>query len=492
MKISFPKNIGSFYLLFFITVLLCIGLMIGTSSVVMIFVAILIFVLMLASLETGLYILLISSLFFHPLDVYKLPIKASNIRFLDILLAMFLVAWVIRLFSKKDSIPSESPIKFLYIIIGFLSVFLIIGVIRRHNPITILRDARSIVYYSIAFATACIIQNKRQLKKIVVVLLVLSVISLFYYYLMRILDKPFESGLSHVTLTSIRYTRSYGFYSTWAFFALYFFILANFIFLNKLKLLHSFVLWGLALAFLAGLLLTLLRTYFLGLLFGVCLFAVFLWFEERQTFIVKLLTFILIVTIISICLSYIPQNRLMHYPMVERYLSIFIPSVSTRAAMVTRQDRFEAILYFTRGEENSILIGKGFGDIIREEYRKHLLWHSSLGWAFYRLGIIPTIIFYSIMGLFLLRTIIHSKNIVNTELKSIYYGFMCFFVFLLAISATSGVLFDKVYEMTLVGFTLGVFLALDNIVNNMQEEDKVDTKNVGTRHAMSVKGEKTK
>lgn len=140
--------------------------------------------------------------------------------------------------------------------------------------------------------------------------------------------------------------------------------------------------------------------------------------------------------------------------------------------MVTRQDRFEAILYFTRSERNPIFVGEGFGDTVRDLDRRHLLWHSSLGWAFYRLGIIPTIVFYLVLGGFLLRTMIYSRNVINIELKSIYYGFMCFFVFLLAISATSGVLFDKVYEMTLVGFTLGVFLSLDNIVNNMSEEDK--------------------
>ena len=303
------------------------------------------------------------------------------------------------------------------------------------------------------------------------VIIILSVISLFYYYLMRILNIPFESGLSSVTLTTERYTRSYGFYSTWPYFAFCFFIILNLL-LNKLKLLHSLALWGLVIAFLSALLLTLLRMYFLGIVFGSFTLFFLLWCEGRQTFIVKSLIASLSVIIIFIFLYlYMPQNKLTSHPMVERYLSIFTPSISTRGAMATRQARFEAIFYFTRGERNPILIGEGFGDVVRNQRRRHLLWHSSLGWAFYRLGIIPTIVFYLVLGGFLLRTMIYSRNILNIELKSIYYGFMCFFVFLLAISSTSGVLFDKVYEMTLVGFTLGVFLSLDNIVNNMSEED---------------------
>jgi len=476
MIINFPRNISIFHALFFTTIVLCIGVLFGNSlNIILILAVIAIFALMVVNLESGLYILLISSFLFHPLDAYQLPIGGSNIRFLDILVVMFLIAWIIRLITKKDSIPFKSPVNtFLYIIIGILFAFLIIGILKGRNAITVLRDARAIPYYLSAFAIACIIQNHEQLKKIVRILIILSLIGLFYYYLMRILNISFESGLSTLTLTTMRYTRAYGFYSTWPYFALSFFMLISFLMLNKFKPLQSLTLWCLAIAFLSALLLTLLRMYFLGAVSGCSILFFLLWYEGRRTFILKSLIILSVVIIIFICLYlYIPENKLIHHPMVERYLSIFTPSVSTKGAMVTRQDRFNAILYFTRSERNSIFIGEGFGDVVRDHSRRHLLWHSSLGWAFYRLGIIPSIVFYLVMGGFLIRTIIYSKKIIDIELKAIYYGFMCFYVFLLTISATSGVLFDKVNEMTLVGFTLGVFLSLDNIANDMSEEDKV-------------------
>ncbi|MBC8232622.1 hypothetical protein H8E77_23995 [bacterium] len=451
--------------------------MIGSTTIFLGLTAIVIFGLIVANLEAGLYILLISSVFFHPLDAYQLPIGGSNIRFLDILVVMFLIAWVIRLlFTKEYRTSFKSPAnKFLYAVIGILCVFLIIGIIKRRNLITVLRDARAITYYSSAFVIAYIIQNHKQLKKMVKFLIVLSVFSLCYYYLMRALNKPFESGLSTVTLTTESYTRSFGFYSTWPYFAFSFFIIITSLLLNKLQLIRRLALWSLAIAFLFALLLILLRMYFLGLLSGSFLLFFLLWYEGKRTFIVKSLIASSAVIIILFSLYTTSKYNLMHHPIVERYLSIFTPSISTRAAMVTRQDRFEAILYFTRSERNPIFVGEGFGDTVRDLERRHLLWHSSLGWAFYRLGIIPSIVFYLALGGILLRTIIRSQNIMNAELKSIYYGFMCSFLFLLAISSTSGVLFDKVNEMTLVGFILGVFLSLDNIVNNMSEEGKSAT-----------------
>ena len=108
--------------------------------------------LLLAHQEVGVYICLFSSMFFHPLDAQKIPVGGSNIRFLDILVVVFITGWAIQFAQGKSKVPQDKQPRLLYLILVLLMFSLVRGVVRGHNLLTVLRDARAIAYYSSALA----------------------------------------------------------------------------------------------------------------------------------------------------------------------------------------------------------------------------------------------------------------------------------------------------------------------------------------------------
>ena len=417
--------------------------------------------LLLAHQEVGVYICLFSSMFFHPLDAQKIPVGGSNIRFLDILVVVFITGWAIQFAQGKSKVPQDKQPRLLYLILVLLMFSLVRGVVRGHNLLTVLRDARAIAYYSSALAFASVLIKPNQLKRLVKYLMIFSVGTLAYYYLMRILNAPFESGLSYVTLTSNRYIRSYGIYSSWPFFAFAFFMLVSRITVMRPRGPVRILMWLLTGAFVYAILLLLMRTYFVGLVVGSMVIIVAFALQKGRRFAIKLaVTCTIVSLVLVVIIGFAPDSNLRRHPFFERYLSIFSPKVTTHAAAVTRQDRIDAILYFQKFQKGSSWLGTGLGEVQRDEQARFYLFHSSMGWALYRLGILSTLVLYLIFGCYMLIALKRSPEIADPDLQSIYYALLGFAAFLLALSPASGVLFDKINEMILLAFSMGGLMVI--------------------------------
>lgn len=417
----------------------------------------------------GLLILLAIAIFFQPIDKLWVGLLRGHIHALDIILAIFYVSWLLKYTMHKITIPSFPAKKLIALFILVLSIPIVIGLLKHHTYMTILRDARVPFYYLLVYPIISIVSDKNKLIKLLKVTFFLTIIAASYYAFALVLNKPFNPDVVYISSNEIRWFRSYGFTSSYAWKIMCFFLsLSIFSFNPFISKSVKYLLFFSTILFLFITLQQLVRQNLIAII-GSTFFLYFLFAFIEKKFAVLLRPgkygFIIItIVLFTVLISPRTLHRLAGNPIIERYATVIFPEIDPGAAAST-QYRIEALTYFANLQK--ALVGHGYG-ATEEEFESRYasdvttqayLHHSGIGWALYRLGIILSVVI-AILILSLFREIIRSLKLINSsQIRAICYGLIAYFVSVIITSPVCNMLFDfnGVYGVPVI-FTLGILL----------------------------------
>lgn len=431
--------------------------------------------LFLVNIKFGIYILFFVSIYWHALLPYQVNYGGINVDLPDALILILLVAFILKSVIKKAPVIPTTLGKYFYLMLFVLILPIFVGFIHKHNILTIFRDARPVLYFMLAIPTMAIITDGKELKRLFRFIFILTIFALVFYYLTRFLQLPFRPTLSKVPLTSGESYCGYGFFSAYDYYALFSFIMISYIlfqnkkFLQKCRTIIVISLLLFPIVFLLG----------RGLLFSTLVgtFFIYLAFLREQKLRGVYTTFRIGVFVILgvIVLMMMPKEQIKNNPLIERYGSFFNPSLSSVAARASIEYRLTGLTYFKQKENNNIWLGKGYGEAgvtlwelsESEEivFKLGYLGHSGYGWAFYRLGVFPSIIFFLTFAFIVFRLISKIRHITNIKIKSIYYGISILLFCSLLYSFGVAVLFTESHYMIMVGVFFGILLNIDKIAD---------------------------
>ena len=410
---------------------------------------------------------ILAGAFYDALEFLKPEFLTANFYFTDFVLSFVYVVWLFQMISGRARLPAFSRYKSLYFFIFVLLVPIVVGLAEGHVWQTVLRDARAPYYFVLSLVVISFVQDEQAMRKLLVTFLVVGTISLVWAYLVYAFKIPVSTTLGYQLLTTGRVTRHFGYHSSHVLLLVCVLLLVNYLFLPGGKRSTKVEAIVGALLFAVGLALTLIRGLFIGMIFGL---AVTVLIQKRKTRAVAMLVLCLFVGITALLVHISSPDTIREIermPLVERYVSIVDPSVSTKESQDSAEGRLTGIGAVAKRIETQPLFGAGYGerrravtenDIIDPIYS--VVVHSSMSWMLYRAGYLGTSLLIVCLLTFFVRGLRSFVVRGKDRLWRLGYGTACAsFVAICMASTGSNMLYGSDRFSSLFAIVLGLLLS---------------------------------
>jgi hypothetical protein len=428
----------------------------------------------------ALQLAILAGAFYDAVEFLKPEILTANLYFTDLVLSFVYVVWLFQMMSGRVRLPAFSRYKSLYFFMCVLLVPIFVGIAEGHVWQTVLRDARAPYYFVLSLAVISFVQDEQAMRKLLVTFLVVGTISLVWAYLVWAFKIPVSTSLEYQLLTTGRVDRHFGYHSSHVLLLVCVLLLVNYLFLQEGKGSTKAEAIAGALLFAVGLTLTLIRGLFIGMIFGL---VVTVLIQRRKTRAVAMLVLCLFVGIAALLLQISSPDTIREIekiPVVERYLSIVDPSLSTKESQDSAEGRLTGIGAAAKRIEKQPLFGAGYGDRKRAVDEKDItdpiytvVVHSSMSWMLYRTGYVGTSLLVFCLLTFFVRglrsLVVRGKD----RLRRLGYGTACAsFVAICMASAGSNMLYGSDRFSSLFAIVLGLLLSRTRYSGNNATSDQ--------------------
>ncbi len=384
----------------------------------------------------------------------------------DILTIIILLVFIIKIRSIKNLeylfVKTKSR-KLISLMLILFIIPIIIGVIKGFYIVTVLRDARFILIYTMPFVFLLTIKSKKELLKILLFMYKVILLNLIIFFVMMVFNIKLSATLGiDVDYSTLAGTiHRYGISTATFFYSILFFVLFN-LWTNNVVKRKIFLIIMIGLLF--AILYYSMRTLTSGVLFALLLNIIMLKNKE------KVINYSLAVGLFFILIiNFIPTSTFYKIPQVERYMTIFDSRVGNAVEEKNKKVRIDAIIFAFEFNDNP-LIGTGYGD--KETYSKFkrdnlARWwnHSAVGWMIYKLGIIISGLFLYLFFSFLYNAFNLYNKIKDKFIKNTLIGICFHLISLLGLAFGTNVFFRGDFLTMLVAIDIGIILVIENIYN---------------------------
>jgi len=423
-----------------------------------------------------LLVVIFEGAFYDGIEFIKLGSDAAGLTINDVVVTCVYLVWFILIFFGRLRLPSLFKSMSLYVFILALLVPILVGFSEEHLWRTVLRDARAPYYFILSFVVASYVNDEEALRRIVKPLIIVGVLFLIWGYLVYIFKIPVATSLKVTYLKTGKTTRFFGYHSSQMLFMVVPLFLINYLFVFRDRIGRKYKAAVLGFCFVIGLLLTLVRGLFIGLLAGAVVSVLIQKSKIKLPVIILGLFFSIISSALVIGSSDI-KTQLLSISVVERYWSIVDPSVTTRLGKNSGVGRIKAIEMVNRIVSENPMLGVGYGENKKYTHSQFadpvlgMISHSGPSWMMYRTGYIGTIILSLCLFMFLLRGMKMFKNAKEGGFARFAYG-----------GATASLV--GIYASTLGAnmlfnadrFTIHIAIIIGIVFSNFQESEKTEVR----------------
>jgi hypothetical protein len=417
---------------------------------------------------------ILADAFYDAVEFLKPEFLTANFYFTDLVLSFVYVLWLFQMIFGRARLPAFSRYKSLYFFIFVLLVPIVVGLAEGHVWQTVLRDARAPYYFVLSLAVISFVQDEQAMRKLLVTFLVVGTVSLAWAYVVWTFKIPVSTSLGYQLLTTGRVTRHFGYHSSHVLLLVCVLLLVNYLFLpggkgsTKVEAIVG------ALLFAVGLALTLIRGLFIGMIFGLVVTVLIQKGKARAVVLLFLCLFVGITALLVHISSPDTIREIEKMPLVERYVSIVDPSVTTKESQDSAEGRLTGIGAAAKRIETQPLLGAGYGERRRAVNEKDIVdpiysvvVHSSMSWMLYRTGYVGSIFLVVCLLTFFVRGIKSFMVSGNDRLRRFGYGTACTsFVAICIASAGGNILYGSDRFSSLFAIVLGLLLSRPRHVGN--------------------------
>jgi hypothetical protein len=415
----------------------------------------------------ALQLAIVADAFYDAVEFFRPGFLTANFYVTDLVLSFVYLVWLFQMMFGGAKLPAFSRYKSLYLFIFVLLVPIVVGLAGGHVWQTVLRDARAPYYFVLSLAVISFTGDDQALRKLLVTFLVVGTVSLVWAYLVYAFRIPIRTGLAFQLLTTGRVTRHFGYHSSHVLLMVCVLLLVNYMFFPGGKGSTKVMAMVGALLFAAGLSLTLIRGLFVGMVFGL---VVTVLIQKRKIKAVVMLFLCLFVAIAALLVRISsPETigEIEKMPLVERYMSIVDPSVTTKESQESAERRLTGIGEVAKRIETQPFFGEGYGerrravnenDIVDPIYM--VINHSSMSWMLYRAGYVGTILLIVCLLTFFVRGLKSYMANGKDSLRRLGYGAACAsFVAICMASTGANMLYGSDRFSCLFAIVLGLLLS---------------------------------
>lgn len=400
------------------------------------------------------------SAFYLLFDSIPLPtFSGSGLKYVDVVCLFLMLSALLHYGAKRmfniKALPRLSVLLWLILVPP-----VIIGFFHGYNILTVLRDARLLLYYAMIFPLYFLFTDKpERIPSFIRGVFYFTIFAVIAYFTLKALNIQLYKGRTTFDYHGGEIYTWWGLHS-WVYLYLFgiFYLFPRLIFrLERQRVLaigvflvFNFILFGL-----------LIRAMFLGWVAGMTFLVVMLSQRFKRRSLVWGVSAAAMLA--AILLVNIPVEALREVTVVARYGSIFNPDLKYKAAEGTAKIRIESLEQFEKNEGLYYYLGEGYGDPSltfaekRDKIRLERMVHSAWGWILARMGVLGTAAFTMIMlGMaFRRRTTGQITEAMVTDLS-----LRAFLVGMLAIGFGSNVLFFE--NFTIIQVVLVIALVEAN------------------------------
>ena len=399
------------------------------------------------------------SAFYLLLDSVPLPtFRGSGFKYPDVVSLFLLLAFVSHYGIKRlvnfHQLPKISLLLWLLLLPPIL-----IGFLHGYNPVTVLRDARILLYYAMVFPLYYLFtEHSERIARFTRMMYYFTIFAVVAYFVLKALNIQFYKGRTTYDYYGSEIYTWWGLHSwvyLYLFGILYLFPRLIFrmekhrVFASVVFLVFNFVLFGL-----------LIRTMFLGWVAGMAFLVVMLSQRFKRRSLVWGVSALVILG--ATLLINTPVDALRHVTVVARYGSLVSPDLKYKAAEGTARVRFESLEQFQKNDGIYYALGEGYGDPTlmyddkRDKRRLERMAHSAWGWMLTRLGVVGTSL-YSLLMLVMVFRRRYTGAVTETMITDL--SLRAFLVGILAIGFGSNVLFFENFTIIQVVLVLALIEA---------------------------------
>ena len=421
--------------------------------------------------------------FYDAVEFIKPGLSTARFLVIDLLLFAVYVAWLFQVISGRARFPSLSQNKSLYLFILVLLVPIGVGLAEDHLLETVLGGARTPYYFVMSLVVMSFAEDEKSLRKLLTAFLFVGIVSAAWGYLVYAFKIPIHTSLGFQMLTTGRAARHFGYHSSHVLLLVCILLLYNYLLVSETKLSTKCSAFICLLLFAAGLCLTLIRGLFIGMVSGFVVSTLIQRGKVKGTVMISTGLLAAVLGLLVLVSSSETIREIKRIPIVERYMSVVDPSVTTAESRESAEGRFKGIGIVEKAIQKSPLLGMGYG-----EYRKPrsardvvdpvftLLVHSAVSWMLYRTGYIGTILLLICLMTFFVRGLKSFKTSAKGSLWKLSYGTACAsFMAICAASIGSNMMYGSDRFSPLFAICLGLLLSVGE--NRKRYFDQIPPRN---------------
>jgi uncharacterized membrane protein len=405
--------------------------------------------------------------FYDAVEFIKPGLSTASLTVTDLLLTLVYLVWLFQMSSGRLRLPRLSQYKALYLFIIMLLVPIPVGLMQGRLLQTVLRDARAPYYFVLSLVVMSFATDEGAFKKLLKAFLVVGALSLAVDYAVYIFKIPVATSLAFQELTTGRVSRHFGYASTFVLLLVCILLLVNYLFImpdgrkRRKKAIAGLLL------FVAGLCLTLIRGLFLGMVSGLVVAVLMQKGKAKVPILVGMVLLIGCMALLLHVASTEMTGTILRIPVVERYVSIVDPSVTTYNSRGSAEGRIQAPgMIMKYGIQGHPVLGVGYG-----EFRKPrgqwdvvdplltLTVHSIMAWMLYKTGYVGTLVLLVCLLAFFIRGVRSFRLSAKRSWHKLGYGVASAFLAAIFVAgAGANTMFGSERCSPLVAIMIGLLL----------------------------------
>ncbi len=407
--------------------------------------------------------------FYDAIEFIKPGVSTASLTVIDLLLLVVYLFWFFLVMSGKMRLPSFFRNKALYLFIFMLLIPVVTGLNSGHLLQTVLRDARAPYYFVLSLVVISFAKDEKSLRKLLTGLLVVGAACLLLDYTVYAFRIPVSTKLGFQRLASGVVSRHFGYHSSHVLLLVCILLLVNYLFVipdgkngGKFKLVVSLLL------FVTGLCLTLIRSLFIGMVSGLVVTVLIQKGKARWGVIFGVVLIAGFVTFLFQFASPETINGIIRIPVVERYMSIVDPSVTTEGSRQSAEGRLEAVSrILNNGIREHPFFGVGYGEFRKPRNENDLvdpflglISHSTMSFMFYRTGYVGTSVLLVCLLVFFVRGVTSFKLSSKNSWYRLGYGTTSAFLVAIFVTGTGGnMMYGSERFSPLIAMMIGLLLS---------------------------------